>query len=87
MREHSDWLRVILGYKSVQIFHFAFIFKKNSRTQVQCYPKLSLKDLEIAKKVSIVGLNDENIKQWIYFYCSDKCQNRLTKTLNFVKSL
>ena len=26
MREHSDWLRVILGYKSVQIFHSAMIF-------------------------------------------------------------
>ena len=26
MREHSDWPRVILGYKSVQIFHSAMIF-------------------------------------------------------------
>ena len=51
------------------------------------YRQMYLKDVEIAKKVHIVGLNDENIKQWIYFFGSDKCQNRPTKTLNFVKSL
>ena len=28
-------------------------------------PKI-VPDVEIAKKVRIVGLNDENIKQWIY---------------------
>ena len=48
MREHSDWLIVILGYKSVQIFHSAIIFKLNVRTQVQCYRKLDLKDVNIA---------------------------------------
>ena len=26
MREHSDWLRVISGYNSVQIFHSVMIF-------------------------------------------------------------
>ena len=51
------------------------------------YRQMYLKDVEIAKKVHIVGLNDENIKQWIYFFGSDKCKNRPTKTLNFVKSL
>ena len=51
------------------------------------YRQMYIKDLEIAKKVHIVGLNDENIKQWIYFFGTDKCQNRQTKTLNFVKSL
>ena len=39
-----------------------------------------LKDMEIAKKVHIVGLNDENIKQWIYFFLNDKSSNRPTKT-------
>ena len=43
--------------------------------------------MEIAKKVHIVGLNDENIKLWIFFFATDKCQNRQKKTLNFVKSL
>ena len=43
MRKHFDWMRVILGYKSVQIFHFALIFKEKGRTQVQCYRKLDLK--------------------------------------------
>ena len=51
------------------------------------YRQMYLKDVDIAKKVHIVGLNDENIKQWIYFFLNDKCQNRQTKTLNFVKSL
>ena len=51
------------------------------------YHQMYLKDVEIAKKVHIVGLKDENIKQWIYFFLNDKCQNRPTKTLNFVKSL
>ena len=46
-----------------------------------------LKDVEIAKKEHIVGLNDENIKQWIYFFLNDKSSNRPTKTLTFVKSL
>ena len=87
MREHSDWLILILGYKSVQIFHSAIIFKLNVRTQVQCYRKLDLKDMDMAKNLQIVRLNDQNIKKWIYFFCSDKCQNRPTKTLNFVKSL
>ena len=74
-------------YKSVQIFHSAITFKLNVRTQVIRYRKLDLKDVDIAKKVHIVRLNDENIKQWIYFFPKDKCQNRQTKTLNFVKSL
>ena len=51
------------------------------------YRQMYLKDVEIATKVHIVGLNDENIKQWIYFFGSDKCQNRQTTTVNFVKSL
>ena len=68
MREHSDWLRGILGYKSVQIFHFAFIFKYKGRTQAKCYRKLSLKDVEIAKNLQIVGQNGQNIKQWIHIF-------------------
>ena len=87
MRGHSDWLRVILGYKSVQIFHSAIIFKLKVRTQVQRYRKIELKDVDIAKNLHIVGLNDQNIKQWIYSFGTEKCQNRPTKTLNFVKSL
>ena len=48
------------------------------------YRQMYLKDVEIAKKVHIVGLNDENIKQWIYFFGgSDKCKNRPIKTLKF----
>ena len=86
LREHSDWLRVILGYKSVQIFHSATIYTLNVRTQVQLYRKMYLKDVEIAKKVHIVGLNDQNIKQWIYSFGTDKCQNRQKNTLNFLKS-
>ena len=87
MRGHSDWLRVILGYKSVQIFHSAIILKLKVRTQVQRYRKIDLKDVDIAKNFQIVGLNDQNIKQWIYSFGTDKCQNRPTKTLNFVNSL
>ena len=87
MREHSDWLSVILGHKSVQIFHSAPIFKLNVLTQVQCYRKLDLKDVEIAQKVQIVGQNDQNIKQWIYSFCTDKGQNRQKNTLHFLKSL
>ena len=87
MREHSHWLIVILGYKSVQIFHSAPIFKLNVLTQVQCYRKLDLKDMNIAKNLQIVGLNDQNIKQWIYSFLNDLCSNRQPKTLNFVKSL
>ena len=71
----------------MQILNSAITFKLNVRTQVKRYRKLDLKDVEIAKKVHIVGLNDENIKQWIYFFLNDNCQNRQTKTLNFVKSL
>ena len=87
LREHSDWLRVILGYKSVQIFHCATIYTYNVRTQVQLYRKMYLKDVEIAKKVHIVGLNDQNIKQWIYSFDTDKLKNRQKNTLNFLKSL
>ena len=49
-------------------------------------PKIDLKDLDIAKNLQIVGLNDQNIKQWIYFFLNDLCSNRQAKTLNFVKS-
>ena len=86
-REHSDWLIVILGYKSVQIFHSAINFKLNVRTQVKRYRKLDLKDVDIDKNLQIVGLNDQNIKQSIYSFDTDKCQNRQTNTLTFVKSL
>ena len=88
MREHSDWLSVILGYKLVQIFHSAPISKLNVRTQVKRYRKVDLKDVDIDKNLQIVGLNDQNIKQLIYiFFDTDKCQNRQTNTLNFVKSV
>ena len=75
-REHSNWLIVILGYRSVQIFHSAIIFKLNVRTQVQCYRKLDLKDVDIAKNLQIVRLNDQNIKQLIYSFGTDKHQKR-----------
>ena len=39
------------------------------------YRQMYLKDIEIAKKVHIVGLNDENIKQMIYFVGTDKITN------------
>ena len=87
MREHSDWLSVSLGYKSVQIFHSAPILKINVLTQVQCYRKLDPKDVDIAKNLQIVGLNGQNIKQWIYSFGTDKRQNRQKNTLNFLKSL
>ena len=74
-------------YKSVQIFHSAIIFKVNVRTQVKRYRKLDLKDVDIDKNLQIVGLNDQNIKQSIYSFDTDKCQNRQTNTLIFVKSL
>ena len=83
MREHSDWLSVILGYKSLQIFHSAPIFKLNVLTQFQCCRTLDLKDLDIAKNVQIVGLNDQNIKQWIYSFGTAKRQNRQKTTFNF----
>ena len=41
---------------------------------------MPLKEVEIAKKVRIVGLNDENIKQWIYFLGTEKGTNRQTNT-------
>ena len=87
MKEHSDWLSVILGYKSVQIFHSVPISKLNVRTQVKRNRQVDLKDVDIDKNLQIVGLNDKNIKQSIYFFDTDKCQNRQTNTLNFVKSL
>ena len=74
-------------YKSVQIFHSAITFKLNVRTQVKRYRKLDLKDVDIDKNLQIVGLNDQNIKQWIYFFLNDQSSNRPTKTLTFVKSL
>ena len=87
MRDHSDWIIVILGSQSGQIFYSAIFFTSNGRTWVQWHRQMHLKDVEIAKNLQIVGQNDQNIKQWIYLFCSDKCQNRPTKTLNFVKSL
>ena len=74
-------------YKSVQIFHSAITFKLNVRTQVKRHRQMHLKDVDIAKNCQIVGLNDQNIKQSIYFFSTDKCQNRQTNTLTFVKSL
>ena len=69
MREHSDWL--ILGYKSVQIFHSAINFKLNVRTQVQCYRKLYLKDVDIARNLQIVGLDYQNIKVRLWVLMHD----------------
>ena len=43
------------------------------------YRQVYLKDVEIAKQVRIVGLKDENIKQWIFFFGSDNCQNHYDK--------
>ena len=68
MREYSDWLVVILGSQSGQIFYSAIFFTSNSRTWVQMYRKMYLKDVEIAKKVKFVGVNEENIKQWIHIF-------------------
>ena len=80
MRKHSDWLRLILGSQSGHIFYSTIFFNSNGRTWVKMYRQMFLKDVEIAKKVHIVGLNDENIKQSIYFFGTDKCQNRQTNT-------
>ena len=62
MREDSDWLKVILGYKSLQIFHSVIIFKLKVRTQVQRYRKIDLEDVDIAKNLQIVGLMTKRIK-------------------------
>ena len=51
MREHSDWLRGILGYQSVQLFYSAIFLTLNGRTQVKLYQKLYIKTFEIDKKV------------------------------------
>ena len=75
MREHSDWLRVILRYKSVKYFILQWFLLKTS-----AHRKLYLKEVEIAKKVHIIGLNNENIKQLIYFFGTDKGTNRLRNT-------
>ena len=45
-----------------------------------------LKDVEIAKKVHIVGLNDKNIKQLIYFFGTDESTN-LPKILKLLSNL
>ena len=66
MREHSDWLIIILGSQSGHIFYSAIIFTSNGRTWVQMYREMYLKDVEIAKKVHILAPTDENIKQVIY---------------------
>ena len=44
-----------------------------------------LKDVEIAKKVHIVWLNDENIKQLIYFVGTNKGTNGREKLKLFQK--
>ena len=61
MREHSDWLRGILGYQSVQLFHSAIFLTLNGCTQVKLYQKLYIKTFEIDKKVHIYGPTDQNI--------------------------
>ena len=71
MREHSDWLRVILGYYLEQIFYSAIFFTSNGRTRLQLYRKLYLKTLEIEKKVHILGPTDQNIKLLLYLKCTD----------------
>ena len=67
MRDHSDWMRGILGYQSVQKYS-TMIFTLNVHTQVKRYRKLDLKDVDIDKNLQIVGLNEQNIKQSIYFF-------------------
>ena len=37
---------------------------------------MHLKDVDIAKNAQIVGLKHQNIKQSIYLFGTDKCQNR-----------
>ena len=71
MREHSDWLRVILGYK---------FLLKTSAHRSKCTDKCTLKTWRLQKKVHIVGLNDENIKQLIYLFGTDKGTNRPRNT-------
>ena len=66
MSEDSDWLILILGSQSGQIFDSAIIFTSNGRTWVQMYRQMYLKDVEIAKKVHILAPTDENIKEVIY---------------------
>ena len=51
------------------------------------YRQMYFKDVDIAKNVHIVELNDENIKQLISFFLNDNLSNRPTNTLNFLKSL
>ena len=51
------------------------------------YRQMYLKDVDIAKNLQIVRLNDQNIKQWIYSFATDKRQNRQKKSLYFLKSL
>ena len=66
MSEDSDWLIIILGSQSGQIFDSAIIFTSNGPTWVQMYRQMYLKDVEIAKKVHILAPTDENIKEVIY---------------------
>ena len=49
MREHSDWLRGILGYKSVQIFHFAFILSKTAAHRPNATDNCVLKTWRLPK--------------------------------------
>ena len=56
IRDHSDWLRVILGHKSVQLFYSAIIFKENVPTQVQWYRWLALKMWSLPKRYISLGL-------------------------------
>ena len=66
MRKHSDWLRLILGSQSGHIFYSTIFFTLNVPTQVKLYRQMTLKDVEIAKKVHILAPTDENIKLVIY---------------------
>ena len=69
--EHSDWLRGILGYQSVQLFYSAIFLTLNGRTQVKLHQKLYIKTFEIDKKVHMAlptkilnHFNIQNVQIW-----------------------
>ena len=71
MREHSVWLRGILGYQSVQSFYSAILLTLNGRAQVKLYQKLYIKTFEIDEKVHMAlpteilnRFNIQNVPIW-----------------------
>ena len=67
MRDHSDWIIVILGSQSGQIFYSAIFFTSNGRTWVQWHRQMHLKDVEIAKNKSLAKMTKILNSGYIYF--------------------